>query len=126
MVTTGGNASMTMKMIKTDCTRKALLFSLVLLAGCAADGHNNGAVVGSAAGGAAGAAVGYDMGGRDGAVVGGAIGAAVGAAIGGQQDAGNQVPPVSARDRRDVRHENGGDEEHDRRRKHRRDDEEDD
>lgn len=120
--------------------KRAIVLSLALLAGCAADGSNTNTVVGSAAGAAAGSAVGYNMGGRDGATVGAAIGAAVGAAIGSEQDAARQQTVSSPASRDDAR---GGDDrqsddghyrkvsrrdgnEHDRRRDRRSDDREDD
>lgn len=85
--------------------------SLLLLAGCAADGHNSGAVVGSAAGAAAGSVIGKQTGGDNGSVLGAAIGAAAGAAIGGQSDPQAQsatTRPATAREY------DGGDERHDR------------
>ncbi|MBI5918045.1 MAG: hypothetical protein HY849_01545 [Nitrosomonadales bacterium] len=70
------------------------------LAGCAADGRNNRAVLGGAVGGAVGAGVGHSVGGQGGAILGGAIGGATGAAIGtsGQQRQPAARPVYQPRD----------------------------
>ncbi len=57
---------------------RAIIISVLFLAGCAADGSDAGAILG----GATGAAIGQEVGGQSGAVIGGAVGGATGAAMG--------------------------------------------
>lgn len=64
---------------------RALVISVLFLAGCAADGSDAGAILGGALGGATGAAIGQEIGGQSGAVIGGAVGGATGAAMGGNR-----------------------------------------
>lgn len=100
--------------------KRVIWLSIVLLAGCAADGRNNNAAIGGAVGGAAGAAVGYEIGGQTGAIIGGAVGGAAGAAVGGNQDAAprhqtDRYPPQSRGRSEDA--QDSGDDEHERRHK---------